>query len=151
MSNDGLQVAGLLIDPQLAFRAGTVLENGVNVFDGAAAAEIVHDVIHKFEELKSELAHGDFSLFAEINQLALNAVASGAPLVLFDQCTAVETIALIALVKPVEFYDDRLCESRDGDCLFDLGGYIKHAELESAKHGVWPDVPPDFFSVVDAV
>src|SRR5580700_6187710 len=47
MFYDRLQVAGLLIDAQLALCAGAVFENGVDVFDGAAAAEIVHNVIDK--------------------------------------------------------------------------------------------------------
>src|ERR1700676_681712 len=108
MFYDRLQVAGLLIDAQLAFRAGAVFENGVNEFDGAAAAEIVDDIIDKIEEFEGQFAHGDFGLFAEIDQLAFDAVASGAPLVLFNQGTPVEAVALIALVEAMELDDDGL-------------------------------------------
>src|SRR5271169_5911596 len=108
MFYDRFQVARLLIDPQLALGAGAVFENGVNVFNGAAAAEVVDDVIHELEKLKSELAHGNFGFFAEIDQLALDAVACGAPFVFLDQGAAVEAVALIALVESVEFYDNGL-------------------------------------------
>src|SRR5580658_8554197 len=112
---DGFQVASLLIDAQLALRAGAVLENRMDVFDGAPAAEVVHDVIHEFEQLDGELAHGYFGLFAEIDELAFDAVAGGAPFVFFDQGAAVEPIALIALVEAMEFYDDSLRERGNGD------------------------------------
>src|SRR5277367_4940899 len=98
MSHDGFQIAGLLIDAQLPLRAGAMFEDSMNVFDGAAAAEIVYDVIHKLEQLNSEIAHGDFGLFAEIDQLAFDAVASCAPFVFFDEGAAVEAVALIAFV-----------------------------------------------------
>src|ERR1700684_2419367 len=145
------QVAGLLIDAQLTLRAGAVFENRMDVFDGAAAAEIVHDVIHEFEQLEGELAHGDFGLFAEIDELAFDTVARGAPFVFFDQGAAVESVTLIAFVEAMEFYDDSLRERGDGYGFFDFGGHIEHAEFESAKHGVRANVPPDFFSIVDAV
>src|SRR5580692_6887189 len=103
-----LQVTGLLIDTQLTLRAGAVFENGVNIFDGAAAAKIVDDIIDKIEQFEGEFAHGDFRLFAEIDQLAFDPIASGAPLVLFNQGTPVEAVALIAFVEAMELDDDGL-------------------------------------------
>ena len=101
MSYDRLQIACLLIDAYLTFRAGAILENRMNVFDGAAASEIVEDVIHELKQLMRKLAHGDFCFFAEINQFAFDTVASGAPFVFFNQGARVKTVALIALLKAV--------------------------------------------------
>src|SRR5579872_3052836 len=145
MPYDVFQVASMLINTQLALGAGAVLEDGVDVFDGAAAAEIVDDIVHELTKLDGESAPGAFGLFAEIDQLALDAVTGGAPLVFFDQGAAVETVALIALVEAVQLYDDGLRERCDGHSLFNLGSDIEHAELESTEHGVRPNVPPDFF------
>src|SRR5580698_1184564 len=110
MFHHRFQVAGLLIDAQLALGAGAVLENRMDVFDGAPTAKIVDDVIHEFEQLESELAHGDFGLFAEIDELAFDTVARGAPFIFFDQGAAVESVTLVALVEAMEFYDDGLRE-----------------------------------------
>ena len=151
MPDDSFQIAGLLIDAQLAFGAGAVLENGVDVFDGAAAAEIVDNIIDEIEKLESEFAHRDFDFFAEVDQLAFDTVAGGAPLVFFDQRAAIETVALIALIEAMELHDDGLRKSGDRDRFLDFGGDIEHAEFESAEHGMGPDVPPDFFPVVDAI
>jgi hypothetical protein len=151
MPDDSLKIAGLLIDTQLALGAGAVFENGMDVFDGAAASEIVDDIIDKIEKFECEIAHGNFGFFAEVDELALDAVASGAPFVFFNQGAAVESVALVAFVKTMEFHDDGLGKSGNRDGFFDFGGDIEHTEFESAEHGVRTDVPPDFFAVVDAV
>ena len=149
--DDSLKIAGLLIDAQLALGAGAVFQNGMDIFDRTAAAEIVHDIIDKIEKLESELAHGNFGLFAEVDEFTLDAVAGSAPFVFFNQGAAVETVALVAFVKAVELHDDGLRESGDRDSFFDFGGDVEHTEFESAEHGVRADVPPDFFAVVDAI
>src|ERR1700722_59450 len=151
MSYDRPQIAGLLIDAQLALGARAVFENGVNVFDGAAASQIVDDIIDEFKEFERKFAHGNFGLFTEIDQLSFDAVAGGAPFIFFDQSTAVETITLISLVEGVQLHDNGLRERRDGYGLFDLGGHVKHAEFKSAKRGVRANVPPDFFPIIDAI
>src|SRR6266852_6107573 len=51
------QVAGVLIDAELALGAGAFIENGVYVFHGAAAAEVVDDVIDEGEQLDGQIAH----------------------------------------------------------------------------------------------
>src|SRR5260370_1511090 len=60
MFHDGAQVAGLLEDAKLALGAGAFVENGVNVFDGTAAAELVDHVVDKGEQLNSQIGHGHF-------------------------------------------------------------------------------------------
>ena len=71
MPDDCLKIASLLIDAQLALGAGAVFQNGMDVFDRTAAAEIVHNIIDKIKKLESEVPHGNFSLFAEVDELAL--------------------------------------------------------------------------------
>jgi hypothetical protein len=44
------QVAGFLVDAKLALGAGAFVQDGVDVFHGAAAAEIVDYVVYEFEQ-----------------------------------------------------------------------------------------------------
>src|SRR5882762_10261742 len=120
MFHDGAQVAGLLVDAKLPLGAGAFVENGVNVFDGAAAAELVDNIVDESEELDGEVAHGDFGLLAEVDELALDTVARGAPFIFFDQGAAVDAVAHVAGVETMELDDDGLRERGDGDGFFDL-------------------------------
>src|SRR6267378_4289123 len=151
MFHDGAQIAGLLVDAKLALGAGAFVENGVNVLDGAAAAEFVDNIIDKGEEFDGEIAHGHFGFFAEVDEFAFDAVACGAPFIFFDKGAAVNAEAHIAGVKAVQFHDDSLREGGDGDGFFDFGGDVAHTELESAERGMRANVPPDFLAAVDAV
>src|SRR6267154_594798 len=151
MLHDGAQVAGLLVNTKLALCAGAFVENGVNVLDGAAAAEFVDDIVDKGEELDCEIAHGHFSFFAEVDEFAFDAVARGPPFVFFDECAAVDAEAHITGVKAVQLHDNGLGEGGDGDGFFDLGGDVAHTELKSAERGMGANVPPDFLAAVDAV
>src|SRR6266849_6852382 len=151
MFHDGAQVAGLLVDAKLALGAGALVENGVNVLDGAAAAEVVDHVVDEGEQLDGKIAHGHFGLLAEIDELAFDAVASGAPLVFFDERTAVQAEAHISSVQAMQLDDDGLGERGDGHGFFNLSGDIAHAELEGAERWMRANVPPDLLAGVDAV
>src|SRR5215470_2553374 len=65
--HDSLQVAGALIDSKLPLSAGAFVQNGVNVLDGTATAEVVNDIIDKFQQLDGEVAHGNFHFLAEVD------------------------------------------------------------------------------------
>src|SRR6202790_461649 len=149
--DDRSQVAGFLVDAELAFGARAFIQNGVDVFDGAAAAQIVHHVFYKLEQLGGKLAHGHFRFFADIDEFALDAVARGAPFIFFDQRAAVQPEAHVSGVQAVQFDDDRLRERGNGHRFFHFGGHIAHAKLQRSKRGVRPNVPPDFLSSVDAI
>src|SRR6266851_4916928 len=151
MFHDGAQVAGLLVDAKLALGAGALVENGVHVLDGAAAAEVVDHVVDEGEQLDGKVAHGHFGLLAEIDELAFDAVASGAPLVFFDEGAAVNAEAHVAGVEAMQLDDEGLGERGNGHSFFDFGGDIAHAELERAERRMRAHVPPDFFAAVDAV
>src|SRR5713226_178660 len=151
MLHDGAQIAGLQVDAKLALGAGALVENGVHVLDGAAAAEVVDHVVDEGEQLDGKVAHRHFGFLAEIDELAFDAVASGAPLVFFDEGAAVNAKAHVGGVEAMELDDDGLCQCGDGNSLLYLGGDIAHAELKGAERGVRADVPPDFLAAVDAV
>src|SRR6185436_14748593 len=85
------------------------------------------------------------------DQLAVDAPARGAPLVLFDQGSTIEPETEVARVELVELHDNRLRERakhhrRLGPCR-----HVTDAELQRAKTRVRPDVPPDPLRVVDAM
>ncbi len=123
----------------------------MDIFDGAAAAQVIHDVIHQFQQFGNQLAHGHFGFLAEIDHLSIDAVPRRAPLVLFDEGAPVKAPAYIALVEAVQLYDDGLRESRDGHGFFHPRRNVKHAEFQRAEHRVWAHIPPDLFAVVDAI
>src|SRR5438270_5662533 len=149
--HDSAQVAGLLEDAKLALCAGAFVKDGVNIFDGAAAAEFVHNIVDKREEFDGEIAHGNFAFLAEVDELAFNAVTRGAPFVFFNEGAAIDAKTHVAGVKTVQLDDDGLGEGGDGDGFFHFGGDVAHAELESAERGMRANVPPDFFAAVDGI
>src|SRR5216684_1270972 len=151
MFHDGAQIAGLLVDAKLAFGAGALVENGVHVLDGAAAAEVVDHVVDEGEQLDGKVAHGHFGLLAEIDELAFDAVASGTPFIFFNEGAAVNAKAHVAGVEAMQLDDEGLGERGNGHSFFDFGGDIAHAELERAERRMRAHVPPDFFAAVDAV
>src|SRR5258706_2538620 len=151
MLHDGAQIAGLLVDAKLPLGAGAFVENRVNVFDGAAAAELVNDVVDEGKQLDGEIAHGHFSFLAEVDELAFDAVASGAPFIFFNEGAAINAKAHVARVEAMQLDDEGLGERGDGHSFFDFGGDIAHAELQRAKRRMRAHVPPDFFAAVDTV
>src|SRR5467141_3527428 len=146
-----LQVTRLLVHAQLPVRAGAFVHDRVDIFDRAAAAQVVDDVVHQFQQFGNQLVHGHFGFLAEVDQFSIDAVSRRAPLIFFDQCAPVQPPAQIALVEAVQLHNDRLCERGDGHGLFDPRRDIKHAEFQCAEHRVRAHVPPNLFSVVDAI
>src|SRR5438552_4894621 len=93
------QIARFLIDAQLPVRTGAFAHDRVYVLDRTAAAQVIDDVIHQFQQFGNQLAHGHFGFLAKVDQLSFDAVARRAPLVLLDERAPVEPPAHIALVK----------------------------------------------------
>src|SRR3989442_742834 len=151
VAHDGLQVAGFMEDAQLAVRARAFVHDRVDILNGAPAAQVVHDVVHEFEQFGNELAHGHFGFLAKVDEFSIDAVTRRAPLVFFDECAPVKAPTDVALVQAVELHNDRLGERGDRHRLFHFGGDIEHAEFEGAEGGVRAHVPPNLFAVVDAV
>ena len=103
------------------------------------------------KQLEKKVSQGDFDLFAEVDQFAVEAVPRGAPLIFHDKRTAVEAEALIVAVELVELGDQGLDERGDGDGFFEAHGKIHDAELESGEVRMGTDIPPDFLGAIDAV
>src|SRR5580700_1502869 len=151
MFDDGPQVVGFLIDAELAFGTGALVQDGVNVFDGAATPKVVDYIVHKLEQFGRQLAHRYFGFLAEVDQLAFDAIARRTPFVLLNERAAVEAETHVPGVQAVQLDDDGLRERGNGHGLFDFRGDVAHAELQRPERRVRAHVPPDFLSGVDAV
>src|SRR6185312_2804366 len=78
-----LQIPGPLVRRQLAIGARAVGENRVRVFHLGARPQVVHHVVDEpTHQLTNEIRRRQLLLLAEIDELASQAVADGAPLVL---------------------------------------------------------------------
>src|SRR5215472_10863016 len=144
------QVACFRVSLQLALGAAALTQNAFDGGQGIAAAQIVDDIVDEIEEFFAEFAHGDFGLFAEIDQIAVDAPARRAPFVFLDQRARIHAVAHVLGVEIMELDDDGLRQGGDGDGVFDSRCYVADSKFEGAEHGVRADVPPDFFRVVDA-
>src|SRR5882762_5795956 len=147
---DRAQIAGMAVDVHLALRAGPVREDLFHVFHLAAAPQIVQDIVDELEQLHREIPHRHFAALAEIDQLAVDAPARGAPLVFFDQGAVIAAEPQVALAKAVQLHDDRLRQGGDGDRGARRRRHVADAELQRAEDRMRPEVPPDFLAVVDA-
>src|SRR5687768_13148546 len=89
--HDRLEITGLAEHTQLAVGAGAVLQDAVGVLDLAAAAELIDDIGNEpLEQLQDQIAGRTLVLLAEIDQLAVESVTDGAPLVLLQQVGRVD-------------------------------------------------------------
>src|SRR5215469_10269315 len=98
MAHDRFRVSCFAIDAELAVRAGAFLQDGVDVFDGAAASQVIHYVVHQLQQFRNQLPHVHFRFFSEVNQLAIDAVARRAPFIFLDERPAIEPPALVPCV-----------------------------------------------------
>ena len=145
------QVAvGFFEDFELAVGAGAGLEDCADAVDGFAAAELVDLGIDEGQVLFNQVAQGDFLLLAEIDELAVEAVADGAEFVFGDQRAGVVAEVLVGFVQAVEVRGSGLDERGDGDGFFGAKGNVAGADFDGVEEGMGADVPPDFFGVVDA-
>src|SRR6185436_17208537 len=97
------------------------------------AAEIIEHIVDELEQLEAELAHRDLAALAEVDQLAVDAPAGGAPLVLLDERTVVLAEAQVPEAQAIELDDDRLGDGGDGDRRARRGGDIANPEFQRAE------------------
>src|SRR4051812_37656433 len=147
----GAQIARPAIDLDLLLSARAVADDLADVLDFPAAAKIVDHIVDKFEQLAGKLAHRHLAPLAEVDQLAVDAPAGGAPLVLFDQRAMIAAEPEIAFAEPIQLDDDRLRERGDGDRRARGGRHVADTELERPESRLRPQIPPDLLAVVDAV
>src|SRR5688572_28392236 len=148
--HDRLQITGLAIDRELPIGAGPFREDGMDVVDRLAAAELVDDVVEELAQLDRELPHRHFGAFAEVDQLAVDPPPRRPPLVLLDERPAVQPESLVPGVELVQLDHDGLAQGGDHHRRFRLGGDVADPEFERAERRMRADVPPDLLGVVDA-
>src|SRR5579871_786244 len=150
--DDVFQVAGALEGGELAVGARPLLHNAIGVFYFLAAAKLIDDIADEpFDKFTYQVARWDFRLLAEIDQLAVESVAHGAPLVLFDQVEGVDAEGHIVAAQLPQLGDDGLEDGGDADRLVDARADIADAELQRRVRVVRAHVPPDFRAVGDGV
>src|SRR4029077_7425934 len=93
----------------------------------------------------------NFRLLAEVDQLAIDPIARRPPLLLHQQRPSSERDPGIRRVQPIQFRRRRLNQRRQRNRLLDAHRNIANSKLERVKEWMRPDVPPDFFRVIDAV
>src|SRR5919198_225469 len=104
---------------------------------------------HAQQGLLGEVAHGDLLLLAEVDQLAVDAEAEGAELVLVDERRRVLAEAEVLRAELQQLGADRLDERGQADDLVDPGAGVADAELDRRVLPVGAQVPPDALAVVD--
>src|SRR5689334_16233446 len=83
--HDRAQIARVAVHVHLALGARAVGENLLHVVHFPPAPEIADHVVDELEQLERELAHRHLAALAEVDQLAVDPPAGGAPLVLLDE------------------------------------------------------------------
>src|SRR6266545_3916774 len=139
-----------LVDAQLSVGAGAVVQDPLDACDFLPRAELVDHVVHELEHFARELAKRNFLLLAEVDQLALDAIADGAPLVFEDQGATVAAPPDVLRAQLVELDADRLDQRGDRHGLVHAHRDVADAKLDRLEEGVRADVPPDLLAVVDA-
>jgi hypothetical protein len=91
------------------------------------------------------------SLLAEIDQFAADPVPRRTPFVFVDEHPAIGSEAQVLAVQLMYFGYERLHDRGKADGLVRAHGNVAHAELYRVEKRVYPDIPPDFLAVVDAV
>ena len=150
-SNHLLQILRLLEDLELALGTATVLQHRVDVFDLAAAVEFVEHIVHELEILEHQLARRHFLFLAEVDQLAVQAVAGGAPLVLHDQGAAVHAEPLVPRMQLVQLHHRGLDQRGERERFVGAHRDVADPHFDGREKRMRPDVPPDLLGVVDRV
>src|SRR5579859_2209236 len=86
----------------------------------------------------------------KINDLGIEAIAHGTPLVLFEEIARYDICFSAALIEPGLFCHQRLADCREANDIIEREWHIEDAELHGAKKRMGTDIPPDFLGVVDA-
>src|SRR4029078_6141517 len=86
----------------------------------------------------------------EIDQLSVDAVARRAPPVFIQKATPVNPESVVSPEQFEKFGDNRLNQRCNRKGIVHPRLSIAHSHLQRIKKRVQPNVPPDFFRVVDA-
>src|SRR5437868_2579812 len=149
--DDFLQISSFLEYAQLPIGAATAVHDLVDVFQFFARVEFIDDIVDEFKILAHKVAGWDFLLLAEIDQLAVEPITRGAPLIFHDQGPAIKTKSLICRIELIQLCYRGLNQGRQSYSLIGAHGDVTNAKLDGAEEWMRANVPPDFFGIVDAV
>src|SRR5215213_1714113 len=122
----------------------------MDVLDLLAAAELIDNVIDEREQFENQTAHRDFLLYAEVDQLPVEAPPHRPPLVLLNKGAPVEAEPHVLFIELVQLRDNSLNQGGEADDLIDARRDVTDADFEGREEGMRPDVPPYLFRVIDA-
>src|SRR6266480_1970001 len=91
-----------------------------------------------------------FSFLAEVDQFSVDAIARSAPAVLIQKTAPVNSESNVLSQQFKKLRDDGLDQRRDCECVVHACLSIAHADFQCIEEWVKPDVPPDFFRIIDA-
>src|SRR6266446_7532796 len=139
-----------MINLQLLICRRSALQNRVDVFHFLTRPQRIENVVNKVEQLKNQISHRHFLLLAKIDHLTVESPTHRAPLVFLNQHAPVKPKAEILLNQHVEFCDNRLKQSSDGNRVVDPRGNVANAKLKRGEKRMRANVTPDFLDDVDA-
>src|SRR5579871_5533283 len=150
-ARDGLDAAGLPVDGDLAVRAraARVIEQGAQVVNLGAAAQVVQHVINEVERVADGVAYAYLAPLSEIEDIGIQAVAHGLPLVLVDEGAWQDVRGHASFVQPGELRHERLAQRSERERVVQGSRHVEDAKLYGLEKGVRANVPPDFLGVVD--
>src|SRR5579859_3607646 len=149
---DGVEIAGALEGGKLAVGAGAEIEDLEGVGDLRAAAKVVHDVVNEpLDQLADEVASGQLLLLAEVYQLAVQAIADDAPLVLLDEIHRVDTERHVVGAQLPELGDDGLKDGGDADGFVYAGADVADTDFQRGIAPVGAHIPPNLAAVGDGI
>src|SRR5207237_8943812 len=118
---------------KLAARARPSAKNALDVSALAEAAKLVHFGRNKLQDFMDQAAGLHFALAAEIDQLAIEPVARGAPAILIDHAPPIDSERCILPKQFVQFEYDGLHHRGQRDRVLDAALGIANPELQPVK------------------
>src|SRR6266566_6330106 len=152
IAHHGVHAAGLLVDGDLAIgaRATGVLQQGTQVVNLAAAAQVINYVIDEVQQFADRVTHAETALPHEIDLRGIQAIAHCAPLVFIDEIARQHVGAHAALVQPGQHGDEGLAERCNGERIFHADRYVADTKFDGLEERMRAYIPPDLFAVIDA-
>ena len=123
----------------------------MNMLDLFSRTERIENIIHKIQQLVNEVLYRDLFLLAQIQQLAVQAVADRAPLVLEDQSPMIDAEAEVTVDEKMKFCDECLKECGDRDRIINASWNVANTKFECWELVMRPDIPPDLGAVLNTV
>src|SRR5205085_8873628 len=125
-----LEVARLRVYGQLPVGARAFLQDPLDVVHRPPRAQLVDHVVHELAQLLGQVPGRHLGLLAEVDELAVEAVAHGAPAVLRDEVRHVLAEPEVALAQPQQLATDGLDQRGQADGLLHPRRGVADPELQ---------------------